>query len=183
LEEVIVTGSLGKLNFPMQEIINIIETAQARFNKANGGGNGGGGIFNNFANGFLNGPSSNLQSGSAWSGYGGLHLTKYEQLFRYSAKTSTNWADKASNLRKAKGLAVAGKGLGLIGVGAVVYEDLKENKFGIGTGVKVGIGVITTFIGGPVVLTYLVTDIAVGFITGTTLTDRIANGVESAFSN
>lgn len=61
-------------------------------------------------------------------------------------------------------------------------EDYNQNgKIGVGTAVKVGIGLVTTFAAGalaPWALAYVIADVTVGFATGTTITDRIAAGVE-----
>ncbi|MEF9477662.1 hypothetical protein OWR28_07995 [Chryseobacterium sp. 1B4] len=101
----------------------------------------------------------------------------------YTAKISSNWANKASALRGAKGFAVAGKGLGVLGVGFSALEDYQQNgKLGVGTAVKVGIGLATTFAAGalaPWALGYVIADLTVGIVTGTTITDRIAAGVEN----
>jgi RHS repeat-associated protein len=136
---------------------------------------------NEFDKGFVGADSSNMNSASAWAGYAGMHLTKTESLFKHTAQTSTGWANKASALKSAKYTAIAGKSLGVAGVGLTVYEDWKQNgEIGVGTGVKVAIGLATTFLGGPVVIGYAILDFTVGVATGTTLTDRIATGIENA---
>lgn len=141
----------------------------------------------NFLNGFIDSPRSNLRSGSSFTGYSGLYLTKTESLFKYTAQNSTGWANKLTALKAAKYTAIAGKSLGVAGVGLTALEDYNENgKIGIGTGVKIAIGLATTFAVGaaaPVAIAYAILDIGVGLTTGTTLTDRIANGVESAINN
>jgi hypothetical protein len=57
---------------------------------------------------------------------------------------------------------------------------LKSALSGIGTGVKVAIGLATTFFGVPVLVGCAILDITMGVATGTTLTDRIATGIENA---
>jgi RHS repeat-associated protein len=91
LEEVIVTGSLGKLNFPMQEIINIIETAQARFN---GGGNGGGASF---------GMLDWMKTANTGIGAFGVGNGLKDQLFDYAVRTNYKSArtySQFNNLRQ-----------------------------------------------------------------------------------
>lgn len=95
----------------------------------------------------------------------------------------SGWSGKANALRGAKYLHIGGKVLGVGGAGLSVYEDFSKGELGIGTGVKVAIGLATTFFGGPFVLSYVLLDLAVGVATGTTLTDRIAAGVENQFKD
>jgi len=125
-----------------------------------------------------------MNSGSAWTGYYlSLQATKYEKLFRFTAQISSGLLDKANSLKGAKISSGFGKALGLAGVGFTVLEDYNNNgKIGVGTGVKVTIGLATTFAAGafaPIALGYIIADVSTGLITGTTITDRIAAGVEN----
>lgn len=61
-----------------------------------------------------------------------------------------------------------------------IESAFDRNGFTVGDGVKVGIGLLTTF-GGPVGVAYGFIDIGVGLYTGTTLTDRIGSGVDNAW--
>ncbi|PRA92616.1 sugar-binding protein [Chryseobacterium sp. MYb7] len=136
-----------------------------------------------FLEGAKHADKSNFNAVSAWTGYAGFYTLKYEKLMHYTAKISSTWANKASALKGAKGFAVAGKGLGVLGVGFSALEDYQQNgKLGVGTAVKVGIGLATTFAAGalaPWALGYVIADLTVGIVTGTTITDRIAAGVEN----
>ena len=67
--------------------------------------------------------------------------------------------------------------MGWAGVGLSVIEDYKENKLGWGTGSKVAIGAACIYLG-PIGIAYSIVDLSVGAATGTTLTDRIAEGVD-----
>ncbi|OJX31049.1 MAG: hypothetical protein BGO86_01305 [Chryseobacterium sp. 36-9] len=155
--------------------MDVINENEAAFNEPS--------FTRDFAEGFMGAPKSNLKAMSAWTGYAGLQATKYEKLFRYTSKTSSTWASKAGALKGAKVAAIGGKFLGVGGVILSAYEDYESNgKIGVGTGVKVAIGVATTFAYGafgPVALGYTIVDLAVGSSTGTTLTDRIAAGIEN----
>ena|GEM_PF-6492335 len=131
-----------------------------------------------FANGFMNAEKSDMQSASAFVGYAGLPIAKNEALLRYTAKTATNWANKAFALRAVKGFAIVGKSAGVLGAGLTAIEDISKGNVGWGTAAKVGIGLVTTF-GGPIGLAYGVIDIGYGMYTGTTLTDRLGAGVDS----
>ncbi|MFP3599512.1 RHS repeat domain-containing protein, partial [Chryseobacterium sp. SIMBA_029] len=137
-----------------------------------------------FAEGFNSADKSNMKSGSAWAGYYlSLQATKYEKLFKFTAQISSGLLDKASALKGAKVSSISGKFLGVVGVGFTVLEDYQNNgKIGVGTGVKVAIGLATTFATGafaPIALGYIIADVSIGLITGTTITDRIAAGVEN----
>jgi hypothetical protein len=141
-------------------------------------------FFGDFAEGFNSADKSNMKSGSAWAGYYlSLQATKYEKLFKFTAQISSGLLDKASALKGAKVSSISGKFLGVVGVGFTVLEDYKNNgKIGVGTGVKVAIGLATTFATGafaPIALGYIIADVSIGLITGTTITDRIAAGVEN----
>jgi len=139
-------------------------------------------FFGDFIEGAINADKSSLKSASAWTGYVGFQTTKFEKLFQYTAKISTSWADKAGALKGAKVSAIAGKTLGVADVGLSILEDYREHKVGVGTAVKVGIGLATTFAAGvfaPIALGYVIADVTIGFATGTTLTDRIAAGIEN----
>lgn len=128
-----------------------------------------------FIFGFMNGPKSDLGSGSSLAGYAGLHMDKTKSLLKYTAENSSDWANKA-----AKTVQRIGKGFGAAGaVFTAVEGALDGNGFTWGDGVKVGMGVLTTFT--PFGWVYGVVDIGFGVFTGTTLTDRIGNGIDAEF--
>lgn len=185
LETIVITGRSDKA---WAKGINQARANQARAANAMSSFNGNVSIgnheINDFDKGFIGADPSNMNSASAWTGYAGMHLTKTESLFKHTAQTSTGWANKASALKAAKYTAIAGKSLGVLGVGLTALEDYNQNgEVGVGTGVKVAIGLATTFFGGPLVVGYAILDITVGVATGTTLTDRIATGIENATKN
>lgn len=128
---------------------------------------------NDFDKGFIGSDASNMTSASAWIGYAGLQLTKTSALIKY-VNPGLDISKKFS--RK----------LGVFGVGVSVLEDIKNDNVGYGTLSKVGIGLATTFAYGtlaPVALTYTLLDIGVGLYTGTSITDRIANGIDNAIKH
>jgi RHS repeat-associated protein len=137
---------------------------------------GGGG----FMDGLINAPGSNMGSGSSFVGYAGLQMDKTKSLLQYTAKNSTGWANKATALNAAKVVSKIGKGFGIAGaVFTGVESALDGNGFSLGDGVKVGIGLLTTFT--PLGWAYGIADIGVGVFTGTTITDRIGNGIDNGF--
>jgi RHS repeat-associated protein len=128
---------------------------------------------NDFAKGFIGSDPSNMTSASAWIGYAGLQLTKTSALIKYVNPV----LDISKKLSRK---------IGVIGVGVSVLEDINNNNVGYGTLSKVGIGLATTFAYGtlaPVALIYTLLDIGVGLYTGTSITDRIANGIDNATKN
>ncbi|OCB70433.1 RHS repeat domain-containing protein [Flavobacterium crassostreae] len=119
---------------------------------------------------------SNMKSGSAIVGYEGALLSKAEILIKIGAK-----GESFSNLRHvSKALQMtkyAGRGLGVLGTGLSVIEDINSNNVGWGTGAKVGIGTLLLGASAPVALTCAVLDVGWGLATGTTITDNVANYV------
>lgn len=133
----------------------------------------GTGYNSSFGIGFFHAEESNFGSISAWSGYLSLHVQKTESLLEYVGATD-------DVLKVTKSLE---KKLGYAAVIFSTLEDIQSDKFGVGTGVKAVIGITTTILATafPVaILTYAILDITVGIATGTTLADRIANGIENA---
>ncbi len=105
-----------------------------------------------------------------------LQLTKTESLLKYVGATE----DVLKNTK------FAGRILGGVGALLTVREDFKENKQGWGTAAKFGIGVATTVAYGafaPWALGYTIIDVGVGVATGTTVTDRIAAGIDNVTKN
>ncbi|WP_054510441.1 DUF6443 domain-containing protein [Chryseobacterium sp. ERMR1:04] len=135
-------------------------------------------FFGDFIEGARYADKSNFTSTSAFIGYGGFNLNKYEAFLKFSSKGGS-----ISTLRQlSKNLKTVGKAgqyLGYLGVAASIVEDYSENKIGWGTVAKVGLGVALIY-AGPIGLAYGVTDLAVGIVTGTTITDRIASGIENS---
>jgi hypothetical protein len=154
--------------------------AEGGNNGANSGGTSWVGLGRDFAHGFTNAEKSDMQSTSAFLGYAGIPIAKNEALLKHTAKTASGWANKAAALRGVKGIAIAGKTLGAVGAVMTGIESaFDSNGFTVGDGVKVGIGLVTTF-GGPLGLAYGVIDIGWGMYTGTTITDRIGSGIDNA---
>ena len=134
---------------------------------------------NNFDKGFIGADNSNFMSGSAWAGYAGLNLEKYNALLKTTFRQEQSFSSLKYVAKTIKNVETAGKALGWAGVGLSVVEDYRENKVGWGTGAKVAIGVASIYFG-PVGVAYSIVDLTVGAATGTTLTDRIAEGVDEA---
>ncbi len=135
-------------------------------------------FFGDFIEGVTYADRSNFVSTSAFIGYGGLHLNKYEGLLKLGAKGGS-----ISTLRQvSKNLKIVGqvgKYLGYLGVVASIGEDYSENKIGWGTVAKVGLGIALIY-AGPVAIVYGVADLTWGIVTGTTITDRIASGIDNS---
>ncbi len=165
-------GGFAGMHSDVQKALDLISNFNGRVNVL--------GIdITSFAFDFFGAEESNLMAASAMTGYAGLHLSKTAGLLKTTAKNATGWANKAHALKAVKFTAVAGKSLGVAGALLTAGEDIYNGKFGIGTGVKVAIGVATTFLG-PVGVAYAIIDLTVGVTTGTTLTDRIASGIENS---
>jgi RHS repeat-associated protein len=132
-----------------------------------------------FSDGFMgNSNKSDMTSGSSFIGYAGIETTKVEMLLRYTAKTASTWSNRAFALKGVKGTAIFGKSLGAVGaVMTGIESGFDNNGFTWGDGVKVGIGLLTTFT--PYGWVYGIVDVGVGLATGTTLTDRIGNGIDN----
>lgn len=124
------------------------------------------------------GSPSSMTSGSAFAGYTGLVLSKNAALLNYTAQEARALEDIASALKATKVLVIAGKTIGVVGAVFTAYEGATDgNGFTWGDGAKVGIGLVATFT--PAGWAYGVIDISTGIITGTTLTDRIGNAIDS----
>lgn len=132
---------------------------------------------NRFAEGFIGGPKSDFFSASAFIGYQGTFLTPTEKLLRFTANAASTLSDKAVALRGLKVATIAGKSIGVLGAIATGIESISDGKVTWGDGVKVGIGLLTTFT--PWGWVYGAVDLGVGLATGTSLTDRIANGIDN----
>lgn len=135
-------------------------------------------FFGDFIEGAQHAEKSNFISASALIGYGGLHLNKYEAFLKFGAKggSISTLRNLSTNLET---IGKAGKYLGYLGVGLSVAEDFTDNKLGWGTVAKVALGVGLIY-AGPIGIAYGITDLAVGAITGTTITDRIASGIDNS---
>lgn len=136
---------------------------------------------NSFDSGFVGADKSNFKSVSAFAGYASLQVAKTEAIITKAliGQSASVAGDYAAIFRGAKSL---GTKLGYAGVIATVGEDLYSGNAGAGTAVKASIGVLCTIF--PAAgLTYAIIDLGVGAATGTTLTDRIASGVDNAIKN
>ena len=134
---------------------------------------------NSFDRGFLEAGKSNFMSGSAWAGYTGLNVEKYNALLKTTFQQEQSFSSLRYVAKTLKKVEIAGKVFGWGGVGLSFIEDYKENKLGWGTGAKVAIGAAYIYLG-PIGVAYSIVDLSVGAATGTTLTDRIAGGVDEA---
>jgi RHS repeat-associated protein len=132
--------------------------------------------------GFVNAPKSDAGSTSAIIGYAGLQIEKTKILLQHTAKNTSGLANKANILKTAKAVSKFGIKLGFVGATATALESgFDGNGFTLGDGVKVGIGIVTTFT--PFGWVYGVTDLGVAIITGTSITDRIGNSIDKKFNN
>ncbi len=132
-----------------------------------------------FMYGFLNAPQSNLGSSSAITGYVGMLNDKNHYLVKglLMGSSAAVKADYSKFLNVSKSI---GTKLGVIGIGVTVIEDIANNNFNLGTVTKVAIGLGTMALG-PFGLLYAAADVYVGVTTGTSITDRIANGVQNVY--
>ena len=124
---------------------------------------------------------SNFLSISAFTGYAALYLSKIEKLVQLALLgQSSNVINSYDGFFN--GAKTIGRKLGYIAIKATITEDIINGNAGIGTAAKVGIGLLTIVF--PVAgLIYAAVDLGVGIYQGTTLTDRIASGVENAYNN
>lgn len=141
---------------------------------------GGPAFLSTFADGFMNGPKTDGMSGSGISGaYGTLILTPLEAAVRNDGRYTSNFTKLRQVATASKYVNTAGKVLGganLVFTGIEAFSD--RNVTG-GDGAKMLIaGASVAF---PVFgVIYGLTDLTVQFTTGTSLTDRIANGIDSS---
>lgn len=170
LPEIVMTMQGGKITGGGAAIHSNVQNALDLISSFNGRVNVFGVDINKFGIDFFGAEESNLKSASAMIGHAGLHLTKTEALLQYVGATE-------GVLKSAKSIGIK---LGYAGVLTTAIEDLANNNLGVGTGVKVAIGVASMYLG-PVGVAYAIIDLSFGVTTGTTLTDRIANGVENSF--
>lgn len=167
LPEIVITMQGGKITGGGAAIHSNVQNALDLISSFNGRVNVFGVDINKFGIDFLGAEQSNLKSASAMIGHAGLHLSKTEALLKYVGATE-------GVLKSAKYL---GTKLGVAGVTFTVLEDFRANKQGTGTVVKATIGALSIIF--PVAgLAYGIIDLSVGVTTGTTLTDRFADGIE-----
>jgi RHS repeat-associated protein len=139
----------------------------------------GNSLFSKFKNGFLNGPRSNEISPSNLTGGLGL-MTSYVNT---AVRNDANYARSFTDLRKvataSKYVNNAGKAIGGVAIVMTGIEALSDRNITVGDGFKMLIaGASLAF---PVFgVLYAVADMTVMFTTGTGLTDRIANGIDSS---
>jgi hypothetical protein len=115
---------------------------------------------------------------STIAGAQGLIMEAVKWSGKVDAAAAKTWANKAASLGASKYANVLGKGFGLLGAAATGFEGYNDaDGFTFGDGIKVGIGIVTTFT--PIGLSYGLLDLGVGLVTGTTITDRIGQGVDT----
>jgi hypothetical protein len=100
-----------------------------------------------------------------------------------AVRNDANYARSFTDLRKvataSKYVKMAGTSLGVVGGVATLVESSLDGKLSLGDAYKLGIAAAS--IAFPVFgVLYALTDTIVLFSTGTSLTDRIANGIDSA---
>lgn len=106
-------------------------------------------------------------------------LEKNSALLKFTANQASTLEDVASSLRSTKAFVIAGKSFGVISsvVGAI-ESATDDDGFTWGDGVKLGIGIVSTFT--PLGWAHAAADLGTGLITGTTLTDRIGQSIDHA---
>ena len=116
----------------------------------------------------------------------GTGFSNTAQIGHYNAKmqaynyTSTR-AQFATQLRGAKYLNIGAKGLGVLGGFIGGIQSFSDGNFTIGDASKMVFSIAMVFTG-PFGIAYTVADIAVGFGTGYSITDRIGIGVDYSLS-
>ena len=139
----------------------------------------GNNLFSKFKNGFLDGPRSNEISPSNLTGGLGL-MTSYVNA---AVRNDANYTSSFSKLRQistaSKYVSNAGKAIGGVGIVFTGIEAISDGNITVGDGAKLLIaGASLAF---PVFgVLYALTDLTVQFATGTSLTDRIANGIDNS---
>ena len=136
-------------------------------------------IVNSFAGGFSDGPPSDELSVSGGAGLGGLVAEGVERGIKTralytTAAASIQYAGRASNVARSIGI-----GLGYVGIAATLVESLYDGKLSYGDGYKMAIGVASVALPG-FGLTYGLVDFGTQLATGTSLTDRMANGIDAS---
>jgi hypothetical protein len=140
-------------------------------------------FFGNFWTGAVNGsPPSNMNGPSTATTTGGILMGLTELASEREAKMAAKWATKlAAAEGSAKIAKVAGRVLGVAGTVITALESYQDGHFSAGDYAKIGIGILTTAC--PIGWVYGVADLAVGIVTGKSITDRIGDGVQAAFDN
>lgn len=118
---------------------------------------------------------------SSMVGSQGLVTDGLKKGFKLEAKqfTSLQRASKVQSLRLAKITSYTGKFLGVAGALTTAYEGYEDGHLSAGDWAKIGVNTVMIFT--PYGWAYGLVDLGVGFATGTTLTDRIGSGFDSAF--
>ena len=121
-----------------------------------------------------------MRSHSAVTGYMGSLIDKNVLIAKSALSKQTRnlpyFKDTFSNVGK------FGKGLGAVGMILTIKEDWASGNLNYGTAAKVALGIGLMGVSAPLALTYTATDIGVYMYSGTSLTDRIGNGVNNMFS-
>jgi len=142
----------------------------------------GPGFFSSFANGFMNGPMSNEVAPSSLAGGYGLMFEGLNAAVRNDARYVSKFSNLRSIATASKYVKAAGTGIALIGAGATLVEAALDGNLSVGDGAKLALAGVS--LACPVFgVAYGLIDITVQFSTGTSLTDRIANGLDTALPN
>jgi hypothetical protein len=142
--------------------------------------------FFKFLQGFYEGPKSNSVTVSFSANGLGFVGWVGEQATRAQAINGATRAIRLEGSQATKFLGnVVGPGLGFVGVMASSLESAyDENGYTLGDGAKTGIGVLMLLgslnpITAPFVAGYALADLGLQVFTGTSLTDRIGNGIDN----
>ncbi|UXE67868.1 MAG: hypothetical protein KA713_04490 [Chryseotalea sp. WA131a] len=135
-----------------------------------------------FVLGFGWGPRTNEISGSSLAGFAGLMSNAVDAAVRNDARYISNFSKLRQVATASKYVRNFGTGLGVVGILSTGVESALDGNLSIGDGTKFALGVASVAF--PVFgIVYGLTDLAFQFGTGTGLTDRIANGLDSALPN
>jgi RHS repeat-associated protein len=144
---------------------------------------GGSSLGSDFVDGFLNGPVSNPISAGSIVGGQGLILEGTNLAVRADARYTPKYTNRITHLRNvaqaSKYVRVAGSSLGVVGGLVTGVEALWDGELSYGDAFKLinaGASILLPGYG----LVYGGVDIVTQIWTGTSLTDRIANGIDQA---
>lgn len=134
-------------------------------------------LVTDFWRGFYDAPESNHFSNSSYIGMGGTALSVGQGINRvFKHMPRTTFSDLRGIVKTGRVLSKVGTGVGYLGAIAKGYEALSDGNITLGEGVSLAISVLSIYV--PVIG---LADLTVEMVTGTSLSDRIANGIDSAY--
>ena len=161
-----------------------LDTDEIIFTITRGGAASGGGGFGDSFLGFSPSEIGILATGSGIYAGALQAVSESNANYQYKYASKTHTAKQLTEMNKtrmtkiANVSKVAGRNVGIFGSIVTAYQGATDgNGFTLGDGVKVGIGLITTFT--PYGWIYGAIDMGVLIIHGTSLTDEIGNLIDS----